>query len=68
METQGEEEGYSPNIFNMKNQVIHEASYNEEYTARDSSIKRKNRGSDEKYDFDDVEEDHNNYDSRGNII
>ena len=52
----------------MKNQVIHEASYNEEYTARESSIKRKIRGSDEKYDFDDVDEDHNNYDSAGNII
>lgn len=48
-----------PNIFNLKNQVIHEASYNEEYTARESTIK-KAVNSDEKYDFDDVDEDPNN--------
>jgi hypothetical protein len=59
-----EEESYSPNIFNMKHQVIQEAAYNEEYTARESSIKKVI----DNYDFDDVDEDHNNYDSNGNIL
>ena len=62
LETEAEEESYSPNIFNMKNQVIREASYNEEYTARESAIKKHLE------DFDDGEEDHARYDSDGNII
>jgi hypothetical protein len=46
----------------MKNQIIHEASYQEEYTAKESSIKKalKDNNSENKYDFEDVDEDQNN--------
>jgi hypothetical protein len=50
----------SPNIFNMKNQVIHEASYTEEYTARESSIKKgfKVDSESDDYEVENVDEDH----------
>ena len=51
------EEDQSPNIFNMKNQVIHEVSYNEEYTARESAIKKDIVNSDEKCNYIDEDED-----------
>ena len=41
------EDNESPNIFNCKNKVIQEADMYDEYTARESAIKRDLKGLDD---------------------